>query len=585
MSKCNVNPHFLAGMKREHDDTDSQVPKRSKTDDIAERVGLTEFINKGFDPVTGEFKSRVEDFMVTEIYKDDMDCQLKSFDIPELPVEEKSKDLEETEELSDEVAAGLQKVLSKELSSYSIPVPDDKVKRTSLHKSIGSFNSLLSSETIREGSDYAIKVTIKRTHAFGSRDKRPDKNNQYLHFTILKWNITTSDAVLRLSKLLCTKPKNFSYAGLKDKRGITTQRMCCRFLEPKRLLGINRPFFEANVESSDSVVYKNNYIMGDFEFSKNGLKLGDLCGNKFSIVLRDCEETAQENLDKIRTSLLENGFINYFGLQRFGNNGDTHEIGKFILMKDYQSAVERILTPNDNSKRDVVQSLNHYNTTEDAAAALNMLSYKSSLEGLLLSSLTKEPTDFKRALKCLHHKQQTLYTHAFQSYVWNKLVSRRIRTHDMAVLAGDLVYTDQTQNEVRKLTSDEVSSYHLSDILLPMPGYDIQLPDNCCKEYISEILDQDGMSIDDFKGPLGREFNVSGCYRNVIYKPSEFDADIIKYTDENEKLVSTNLDSILGKSFEVKNEGSRTALRLRFTLPRSCYATMLLREIGRSDRF
>jgi tRNA pseudouridine13 synthase len=391
--------------------------------------------------------------------------------------------------------------------------------------------------------------------------------------------------VLRLAKQLNIKSKNLSYAGLKDKRGITSQRMCCRFLEPKRLIGMNRSFFGANEASTDSVVFKNSYIMGDFEFSKTGLNLGDLCGNKFSIVLRDCEETTQENLDKIKSSVLENGFINYFGLQRFGNSCDTHEVGKSILMKEYQSAVELILIPHKNAKKDVVEALNHYSAHGEPEAALNLLSFKHSLEGLILTSLVKAPTDYKRALKSLHHKQQTLYAHAYQSYVWNRLVSRRIRTHGTAVLAGDLVYSDETQREVRRLSPEEVPSSQLADVLLPMPGYDVQLPDNCCKVYISEILDQDGMSIDDFKGPLGKEFNVSGCYRNIIYKPSEFDAEIIKYSDEHEKLVSTNLDSVLGRSFEVKNEGNRTALRLHFTLPRSCYATMLLREIGRTNRF
>ena len=572
-------------MKREHDDTDPQLQlnKRSKTDAKAERVGLNQFINHGFSPITGEFKSRMEDFMVTEICKNGAECLLKSFDIPDLPIEERNKDVQMVD-LSEETVAGLNKVLSKEIPFFTIPAPVDKVERTSLHKSIGNFNDSLSTETTKDATNFndsVVKVTIKSNNFFGTRDKRPGKNNQYLHFTLLKWNITTSDAVLRLCKTMNMKHRNLSYAGMKDKRGITAQRMCCRFLDPKRLLGINKPFFAANEVSADSVVYKSSYIMGDFEFSKDTLKLGDLSGNKFSIVLRECEETTQENLDKVKNLLLENGFMNYFGLQRFGNNGDTHEVGKHILKKDYQSAIERILTPNDNTKMDVRDALNHYTKSEDAQAAYNMLGYKNSTEGLILSSLAKEPNDYKKALKSLHYKQQTLYTHAYQSYVWNVMVSRRISSHGTAVLEGDLVYNDD--GGVRRLTPEQVSSSHLSDIVLPMPGYDIQVPENCCKDYLSEILEQDGMSIEDFKGPLGREFNVSGCYRNVIFKPSEFTAEIIKYSDENEKLVSTNLDLVLGKSFEAKKEGSKTALLLRFTLPKSCYATMLLREIMRSD--
>ena len=580
---------MFSRMKREQDlDVVSQQQnKRSKSDDKAEKVGLCEYVNHGFEPLSGEFKSRVEDFMVTEIYKLGIECQLKSFDIPDLLVEEEKEEenVFQPVELSEEIVAGLNKVLSKDLQSFFIPASDNKEERTSLHKSIGYFNDSLSSETTKDGNDSVIKVSLKRRSGFGNRDKRSDRNNHYLHFTILKWNITTGDAVLRLAKQLNIKPKNLSYAGLKDKRGITSQRMCCRFLEPKRLVGINKAFFQANSSSTDAVVYKNSFIMGDFEFSKNGISLGDLCANRFSIVLRDCQETTPENLENIKNSLLKNGFLNYFGLQRFGNNGDTHEVGKHILRKDYQSAVELILTPNDNTKKDVVAALNHYKATGDAAAALAMLSYKASIEGMIFSALAKEPNNFKQALKRLHHKQQTLYTHAYQSYVWNNLVSRRIKTHGTAVLAGDLVYecVEENKGDVRILKKEELSNYHLSDVLLPLPGYDVQLPENSSTGFINEILEEDGMSIEDFKGSQGKEFNVGGCYRNILFKPSEFEANIVKYREENEKLVSTNIDSVLGREFLVKNEGSRTAIKLCFTLPKSCYATMLLREIMRSD--
>ena len=51
----------------------------------------------------------------------------------------------------------------------------------------------------------------------------PNARNKYIHFILFKSNIDTMGAVYRLSKLTGNSQKIFSTAGLKDKRGVTTQ--------------------------------------------------------------------------------------------------------------------------------------------------------------------------------------------------------------------------------------------------------------------------------------------------------------------------------------------------------------------------
>lgn len=48
---------------------------------------------------------------------------------------------------------------------------------------------------------------------------------KYIHFTLFKSNIDTMGALFKLSKLTSINNKLFSSAGLKDKRGVTTQRI------------------------------------------------------------------------------------------------------------------------------------------------------------------------------------------------------------------------------------------------------------------------------------------------------------------------------------------------------------------------
>jgi tRNA pseudouridine13 synthase len=51
----------------------------------------------------------------------------------------------------------------------------------------------------------------------------PASRNKYIHFVLFKSNIDTMGAIFKLSKILGVNQKLFSTAGLKDKRGVTTQ--------------------------------------------------------------------------------------------------------------------------------------------------------------------------------------------------------------------------------------------------------------------------------------------------------------------------------------------------------------------------
>ena len=56
-------------------------------------------------------------------------------------------------------------------------------------------------------------------------------------------------------------------------------------------------------------------------------------GNRFKIVIREINETNEKLIEEGINSLKQNGFINYFGLQRFGNCNEvpTHLIGKLVI--------------------------------------------------------------------------------------------------------------------------------------------------------------------------------------------------------------------------------------------------------------
>ena len=144
----------------------------------------------------------------------------------------------------------------------------------------------------------------------------------YVKFTMCKENketIATLNAIA--SKIRC-KPKVFAIAGTKDKRGVTVQHVTAYRVEPKKLKNLNGKI--------------PGVALGNFEFAKEPLELGKLSGNRFGIILRNIN-CGVANIEKMISMLSSVGFINYFGMQRFGQGMfPTSHVGKLLIKGDWQ---------------------------------------------------------------------------------------------------------------------------------------------------------------------------------------------------------------------------------------------------------
>lgn len=102
--------------------------------------------------------------------------------------------------------------------------------------------------------------------------------------------------------------------------------------------------------------------------------------------------------DKINNSLeifKENGFINYYGHQRFGNHASvpTHQIGLLLVRGDFKTACEWILKPRENDFPEMQTAREHWWINRDADEALNLMQRHDrggrSIEYKLLAGLAK----------------------------------------------------------------------------------------------------------------------------------------------------------------------------------------------------
>lgn len=423
---------------------------------------------------------------------------------------------------------------------------------------------------------------------------------EYLHFTLYKENKDTMESIGYMGSVLKTKPKDFGFAGTKDRRGVTVQRASAYRVQADRMAALNKTL--------------NNSAIGDFKYEPYGLKLGDLKGNEFTITLRDCHfpgeegknlqervKSAKETVSAAVSQFQENGYINYYGLQRFGSfaNG-TDQVGKKLLQEDLKGAVDMILsfhpdTLVDNATTKVssddrarAQAIDLWQRTKDGSKATQIMPRKFSAETNIIRHLSSShkgqktsKEDWQGAIACVPRNLRLMYVHAYQSLVWNMCAGKRIETYGNKVVEGDLVIIGAKNEEdeqmangidedgeviinpgnddraaheddferARPLSKAEAESgkWNIFDLVLPLPGFDVKYPENEVGQYYKEFMGSErGGGLDPHKmSRKWKDISLSGGYRKLMSKPdSEVKSEVQTYSSVEEKLVETDWDRL-----------------------------------------
>lgn len=236
------------------------------------------------------------------------------------------------------------------------------------------------------------------------KDSSTGEKEEYLHFTLVKKNYTTHRAISKIADYLRMSRKRFSFAGTKDKRAITAQRVC---------------LWNGNIKNMITLELKD-LLVKNFQYAAEKLTLGDLYGNRFTISIREPENP--EEIEKIR-STLEHGIKNYFGPQRFGAIRPTnHLIGKYLILGEFEKAAKIFITsPGDNYTNIRQFAKRNWRDWRDI---LNKWPKILGVEAALLNYLVNNPKDFRGAFRELPKNLRLLFVHAFQSYIFNLTLSR-----------------------------------------------------------------------------------------------------------------------------------------------------------------
>jgi tRNA pseudouridine13 synthase len=120
--------------------------------------------------------------------------------------------------------------------------------------------------------------------------------------------------------------RDFGYAGLKDKEGMTTQYVSIHKSHEAAL---------ANFTHEKIKILSSTY-------HANKIKTGHLKGNRFFIRLKKVLPTDAKKLDQALKLIKKEGFPNFFGYQRFGKEGTNFEQGLAILKGERKERNKKI---------------------------------------------------------------------------------------------------------------------------------------------------------------------------------------------------------------------------------------------------
>ena len=267
-----------------------------------------------------------------------------------------------------------------------------------------------------EGTGGRLKSTAQDFIVREISNRPPEKDGRFTIADVTSTNWETNRLVRLLARSLYISREKIGFAGTKDKRAVTTQLMS----------------FECPKENLDKVQFK------DLEFSNvytsnRGIKIGDLIGNSFEINVRDLTAEMKDVPDMIdETAKIvkeTGGFPNYFGVQRFGiTRPITHLVGEAIVRGDLKKAVMLYLSYPSDKEGEEISEIRRRLAHEDCdyPSVIRDMPKTMGFEKVMAEHLSKHPEDYRGAIAEMPTNLQMMFTHAYQSYLFNMMLSDRM---------------------------------------------------------------------------------------------------------------------------------------------------------------
>jgi tRNA pseudouridine13 synthase len=366
----------------------------------------------------------------------------------------------------------------------------------------------------------------------------PVEQGPFAFYRLEKEGLGTPEAIQAICKRWKLAFRQVSHGGLKDRHAETTQYLTI-WHGPRRHL--KQSHLALHYLGQTTHAYTSEHVQG----------------NRFLIVLRDLKVAAVESCRSALSEVQRDGVPNYFDDQRFGSvSANRQFIARRLIDGEYEKALKLALAEpyefDSAATRDEKRLLrDHWG---------NWMTLRSKLTrgdaGSVVAYLDEHHEDFRGAFAKLRPDLKSLYLAAYQSYLWNRLLARWLeeecRPDQLAALDLQL----GTVPVCRRLSEEQRTKFHAAT--LPLLSARLHLvEDDPLKPPIDSVLKEEALELNQIKLKHFREPFFSKGDRAVLCLP----ADLTHQADEDEL------------------HPDRQKLTLRFTLPRGCYATLVVKRV------
>ncbi|MGC8644723.1 MAG: tRNA pseudouridine(13) synthase TruD [Thermoplasmata archaeon] len=331
-----------------------------------------------------------------------------------------------------------------------------------------------------------------------------------------------------LARIYHVSPNRVYFSGTKDRRSVKIQYFS--------IPGVSF----RDIRLMDVEVLEHFYV-------ERPLALGSHSFNKFVIVVRECDADAfSANCIRLRQS----GTVpNFYGPQRFGPlRPVTHLVGREIVKRNYEEAVRIFVGFPGEDRFSSVRK--EFYETMNVELALQEFPDSLDLEIRVLRYLKENRSDFMGAIKQLPSNLVSMFIHAYQGYLFNRILSERIRASktveigDIFRLQGQLIRVNSLNLEKLREEFERGSGSPTGLVV----GHESEMASGMMGEIEGRVMKEEGVTPLDFRLPFG--LSSKGERRDLYLRILEMECH----------------DSTAS-----------------FSLPPGGYATSVMREIMRVD--
>ena len=322
----------------------------------------------------------------------------------------------------------------------------------------------------------------------------------YAVYKLQKKRIDTNHA---LSDIFRKKGIRLKSLGLKDASAITEQFVCSG--------NKGKPIEDYATEK---------YSLRKIGFVKKPLSKKDMIGNHFKIKISECSDglSSFEEFDHV---------LNFYGYQRFGSKRPvTHLIGKSILQRDFDKAVDLVL-----SFTSEYDSKENNEIREKLADKQNYKQYfekipkQMDIERIVIKEMIEHGDAF-RAIRAIPLSLRRFYIQAYQSFLFNKSLSAAFSDGENMFEAesGDICF------DLKGIIGKFVKGLD-QKLALPFVGYSYYKKTRFDYQ-ISQIMQQEEVTPKDFFIKEMQEVSSEGGFRQAAIDCSNYSSydDVVEFT-------------------------------------------------------